>query len=523
MIHSLQEASATKQECSRKERPKEVNSSRAPPPVADSSLWPTPDTAKDQGTKKPHEKAEKADRGEAERPQAANAKAHKKEKWTPVAYTPSVIFETQLNSQKPGKPARGGRWGGSGGGGRGSGANGGGGGGNSGGSGQVSNGNARGERVSAGPAASTSGAETEESNARGRGEVSSTKTSPSSLDRMPKRAMSAGPPMGREQRRPMPPPSSPEKRRESDLTGVRNPERRSGAPVRRTSNATQPENFSKGRQDSRPNGRAESSYQQPLVVGGPERSQLMPHDSQTHQRNTIHDRRNEGMNRVLDHSRDISYHGNPRDRGLDRGGRGSFRGGRGGGGGVGGGGGGGSNGYPGASHHPPAVFPNGGQPGPPNHPSSSLYVAGKPPAFNTYHHPSHGRQSSTGHANAGLSRSRSQRHHSRSPTRPNHAAFSRYAGAPAPPPTMNPIQTQVGPMYEYQAMQAMSAVPYSPFVEQYSVLSMVSMQMYDHPPPSQGMTSPANPIGPASTTSRWTISAKICFSGSTWIPLDLSF
>ena len=42
---------------------------------------------------------------------------------------------------------------------------------------------------------------------------------------------------------------------------------------------------------------------------------------------------------------------------------------------------------------------------------------------------------------------------------------------------MTPIQTQLSPMYEYQAMQAMTAIPYSPLVEQFSTLGMVSLQL----------------------------------------------
>jgi hypothetical protein len=38
------------------------------------------------------------------------------------------------------------------------------------------------------------------------------------------------------------------------------------------------------------------------------------------------------------------------------------------------------------------------------------------------------------------------------------------------------LQTQM-PMFDYQAMQAMSAVSYHPYLEQYSILSMVSMQL----------------------------------------------
>jgi la-related protein 1 len=49
-----------------------------------------------------------------------------------------------------------------------------------------------------------------------------------------------------------------------------------------------------------------------------------------------------------------------------------------------------------------------------------------------------------------------------------------YSGGPQP---IAPIQTYVGGMYDYPVMQPMSAVPYNPYMDQYSVFSMVSMQL----------------------------------------------
>jgi la-related protein 1 len=42
---------------------------------------------------------------------------------------------------------------------------------------------------------------------------------------------------------------------------------------------------------------------------------------------------------------------------------------------------------------------------------------------------------------------------------------------------MTPVQAQYNPMYDYPAMQPLSAVPFAPYAEQFSTLSMVSMQL----------------------------------------------
>ncbi|KAF1981219.1 hypothetical protein K402DRAFT_240533 [Aulographum hederae CBS 113979] len=87
--------------------------SKAPPPVQDQSLWPTPDTAKDEDRKRAQEKAEKVEKTErVERDGSTDTKTkpHGKNAWVSVPYTPTVVFAT------PGIPAPGARRGGRGGG-----------------------------------------------------------------------------------------------------------------------------------------------------------------------------------------------------------------------------------------------------------------------------------------------------------------------------------------------------------------------------------------------------------------------
>ncbi len=225
-----------------KEKPKEADAPKALPSVTDSSAWPTPETAKDQVQRKPQEKGEKA---EAERAQAANAKSHKKEKWTHVPYTPSVIFETPMSPQRGGRPGRGrGGRGGA----------------------PPLNGSLRGERGPPGAEVPSGSGEVADSTNRGRPEATSTKMGPPA-DRTPKRAVSAGPQAGREQRKPVPP-SFPERRRESDVPGLRNPERKTSGQARRTSNAAPTDGAPRGRFDSRQHGRGSDAGFQQSTTGG---------------------------------------------------------------------------------------------------------------------------------------------------------------------------------------------------------------------------------------------------------------
>ncbi|KAL8888487.1 MAG: hypothetical protein Q9215_004091 [Flavoplaca cf. flavocitrina] len=76
-----------------------------PPPPGDAQSWPTPDSAQDEEKKKASGRMEK---GEKEK--APSARAHGKEKWTPVPYVPTVQFSTPIPSVRRGMRApRGGR------------------------------------------------------------------------------------------------------------------------------------------------------------------------------------------------------------------------------------------------------------------------------------------------------------------------------------------------------------------------------------------------------------------------------
>ena len=84
------------------------------PPVGDASLWPTPQVALGEEKKKAQEKTEKPQAGD----KSPVMRSHGKEKWMPVNYVPTAVFNTPLPSSggRGGRrAARGGRDGGRGG------------------------------------------------------------------------------------------------------------------------------------------------------------------------------------------------------------------------------------------------------------------------------------------------------------------------------------------------------------------------------------------------------------------------
>ncbi|KAM0240739.1 hypothetical protein ACHAP5_007883 [Fusarium lateritium] len=90
--------------------------SEVPPPVEDSTAWPTPETAitaiKEDSKKKTTEKTpEKSDRSDQDSQEDGSA-SKSRQKWVSMNYVPSVAFETQipqLRSSKPRGGARGSR------------------------------------------------------------------------------------------------------------------------------------------------------------------------------------------------------------------------------------------------------------------------------------------------------------------------------------------------------------------------------------------------------------------------------
>ncbi|KAL7806194.1 hypothetical protein V8C26DRAFT_354248 [Trichoderma gracile] len=86
---------------------KDASRGDVPPSVADTTAWPTPETAIQEDKKKP---AEKSDRPEKEASEdGSQSKPRQKGKWVTMDYVPSVNFETQLPQMRNSKPRGGAR------------------------------------------------------------------------------------------------------------------------------------------------------------------------------------------------------------------------------------------------------------------------------------------------------------------------------------------------------------------------------------------------------------------------------
>ncbi len=430
------------------EKEQEPTVPSSPPSVGDPTSWPTPDTAADEEKKKALEKGEKGDK---DRSASVSGKPHVKEKWIPVPHTPSVIFNTAL---PPGAARRGGRAprGGREIAGRGA--------------GHTSNGGVNGDRGITSPVAPSVSAGSGELSARGRDETGGPRTAPSPP--RTKRASSAGPQVAREQRKTNPP-AVPEKRRDGEAEEGKGNEISSAvaSSSRRTSTATQTDGNFKPRPEGRRNSRQlPNSFNSASQGTGKESSWHQPAagDSHAHPKSAGPDHRGEGFSRPADYFREPPSHAHPRERGEGRAerGRGGYRG-RG-----------ANNGFANSQQQNSHQFSNGHHP---SHHNSAGFSYPRSPPYNAqqsqvsqqsqgpqYSHPVH--------------QPRTPRGGSRAQSIPNSAVYSRFPpGVSGGPPQMAPLQTQMSP-YDYpNSMHVMSAVPYSPYVEQYSVINMVSMQL----------------------------------------------
>jgi la-related protein 1 len=94
----------SKKPSNRLPRSHDESTESAPPSVADATAWPTPQIALGEEKRKAQEKNEKTDRNER------SPSIRGKEKWTPVPYVPTAVFNTPLPSaRRGGRPSRGGR------------------------------------------------------------------------------------------------------------------------------------------------------------------------------------------------------------------------------------------------------------------------------------------------------------------------------------------------------------------------------------------------------------------------------
>ncbi|KAH8808402.1 hypothetical protein F5884DRAFT_369579 [Xylogone sp. PMI_703] len=387
-----------------------------PPPVEDATSWPTPETALEEGKRKAQEKSEK-DEKDKENSDNASSKPRPKEKWVHVPYIPTVTFNTPI-------PPRGGRGRGGGRGGRDS----------SGRGGHAANGSIVGEKAS-----NASGAQ--ESKERGR-EAATNGRANSLPPNSSKRPSSNGPYGAREQRKSLA--TAPNGQR-SGTTSTTKADATS-AENRNPSTVVQAENAQNDQDASRADN---------LKGAKPEQVQAVNGEGHAHVRSAS-DRRSEPNLRGADQFRDGAnftkeggHQSRDRTEGRSDRGRGNFRG-RGGHNNF-------TNGHNFANGHGSqsgGAYQTRQNSGPYSPPLQ------QPPFQNSF---------TQGSSRSGRSGGRSQ-------SIPNGSMYSRYPPNGNTGSQMTPLQTS-GPVFDYQPMAHMSAIPYNPFIEQYSVLAMVTMQL----------------------------------------------
>ena len=421
----------------------------APPPPSDAISWPTPESAQDEEKKKAQERG---DKGEKEKSLAP--RSHGKEKWMPVPYVPTAVFNTPLPpaAKRGGRPARGGREGG----GRG---------------GHVTHGSINAERPPAGFQGGSGAVAPVVASECGRAELGSTRGGSNSSK--PKRAVSAGPATAREQRRTVESTLT-EKRKEEDSgaqkvgQGTRPP----SVQQRRTSAATQTESPLAGRpsasQEARDIGQPTRKLSQ-INTEKDEKYQNFPRDTQAFPRSAGPDRRSEGSVKPPDYGRDFHGYLPSRERGEGRSerGRGSYRG-----------RGGSNNGFSDSNSATGQGFSNG-------YPSHNAAPGAFPPSKTHSHTERNALQSQGAPFPPPQQHPRAFRGNPRAQSIPNSAGYGRYPAGPSTGPQhLSSIQTDMANMYGYQPGHpgVMSAMPFPTYVEQITLLGMVSMQMYVVPP-----------------------------------------
>lgn len=418
-----------------------------PPPPGDAISWPTPDSAQGEEKKKAQERAEK---GEKEK--TPTGKPHGKEKWMPVPYVPTAVFNTPLPpARRGGRPARGGRE-------------------NSNRGGNAAHGNGGTDKASMAPPEGPLVPAAANSNERGRAELSSTKHTSGSP--RTKRAASAGPATIREQRKAAD--SNPaEKPRDSGVSSSKMNLNTGpiGHESRRASAATQTDD-PKGRRlstnpnqqigDSGPNVTKASQY----TGERDEKYHYAQQDNQANPRSAASDRRGDGSVRSPDNLREFHGHLPNRERGEGRErGRGGYRG-----------RGAGNHGFPSSSNA-------NGQSLSHSHPPQNQATSPHQQLKSQSNHDRHGSQPQGIPFNPSQPISRGYRSNSRSQSIPHSTPYGRFpngTSGPHPgPPQLSNLQTDLANTYGYQPGQQgiMSAMPYTAYMEQISLFGMVSMQM----------------------------------------------
>jgi len=401
-----------------------------PPPPGDAVSWPTPDSAGSDGRKRGQDRVEKYEKDVPLTP-----KPHGKEKWVPVPYVPTAVFNTPLPpARRGGRGApRGGR-----------------------------EGEARGRNTA------TTGNSAEKSTVAGsvNGQASTTTGQErGTTTSKPKRASSAGPTTPREQRK-TETSTGADKRKDGEAVlpkapitngSASNTTRRPSAPT--TSRDSQTARTS---DNGQPNEPSWNSKIVPTSVNEEKKDQAGFKDVSAHPKAGEPERRNEGPTRPLEPSRDFHrrYPSHERDEPRSDRGRGNYRG-RGAGnhtffGSNPSNGHSYTNGY--ASHYqPPSASPS--KP----HSNHEWLPPQTPGSYQPPHH-----------------QTRHYRTNSRSQSIPQSSPYGRFSnGHHGGPANLPNLQTELANEYGYLPghQGAMSAMPFNSYGEQPSVFGMVNLQM----------------------------------------------
>lgn len=404
-----------------------------PPPPGDAVSWPTFDTTLGDGKKKIQDQTEKVDKDPSH-----PVKPHGKEKWVPVPFVPTAVFNTPMpTARRGGRPQRGGREGGS----------------RAGNTAGPPNGT---ERSMAGAAGTSNGQVSATAGIeRGRGVLGSI-TSSNPLK--PKRASSAGPTTLQEQRKPGA--AAPEQRKGSDVD-LSKPRQENGTlpkDSRRPSAAlsTQDPQASRSLGNAPVNEPGKTTTD--MVRHKPEegRKDQNGTDPHGHSRQGQSERRSEGLSRSLDLLRDANGHLPMRERG-----RGGYRG----------------RGGPNHAYFSPTNGPNGH-----GYPNGYQVPYQGPPAPQSKPYSNHERLSSQHQSYQPPNpQGRHFRASSRSQSIPNPAPHGRFGNGYHGPPHLTQLQTDVANEYGYQPgnQGIMSAMPYNPMMEEMypSLLGMLQIQL----------------------------------------------
>ncbi|KAF2002896.1 hypothetical protein P154DRAFT_125714 [Amniculicola lignicola CBS 123094] len=396
------------------------------PPERDQKSWPTPDTVNDEEKRKTQGKTEKPEKDET----SSSTRPHGKKEWVPVPYTPTVVFNTPLPNSAASR--RGGRGGGRGG---------------AQGSGRA-NGAGPTEKDTGAPSALPNGDQPK----RGRPDVSTTreaspsksKRATSSSSASAKDAKSAAPVGDKPSKVATTPEAELSSRRASIMTEP------SSAPQSTSQNNTYPRQYAnrpnKGRKGESvglgekrkeaefvPSTKENASAYDRRISAGTQTEGIEDNDRRAF---NFNDASNGQMKPGQNERRAFgAFPGRERGRGGGRGGRGNFQ-----------------NGHQQFGNGPIAPLQPAGNFPLPRSPTFDQGAYFPPP-------PTHGR---------GFGR-----HGPRSQSVTADSIYGRGPGYPGGQ-VIPPIQTYG---YDYSMMQPMSAVPYTPFVDQNTLCDMVKMQL----------------------------------------------